>query len=81
MRRYNETKLIVLACIERRGWQSPSEIRRVIGWQSLTRTYQYLRKFSDWQLFLRRTTPRLEYKLSDKGRARLRWLQRRRRNQ
>lgn len=78
MRAYNETKRIVLAHIERAGWQSPAEIRRVIGWQSLTRTYQYLRKFSDWQLLSRRTVPRLEYKLSAKGRGRLAWLRRRR---
>jgi len=76
MRSYNETKRIVLAHIERVGWQSPAEIQRVIRWRSLTRTYQYLRKFSDWQLLSRRTVPRLEYKLSAKGRARLAWLHR-----
>lgn len=77
MRTYNETKRIVLAHIERTGWQTPREIQRVIRWQSLTKTYQYLRKFSDWQLLSRRTMPRLEYKLSAKGRGRLAWLRRR----
>lgn len=74
MRGYNATKRIVLAHFEREGWQTPREIQRVIGWQSLTRTYQYLRKFSEWQLLSRRTVPRLEYKLTAKGRARLAWL-------
>lgn len=74
MRPYNATKRIVLAHFDRTGWQSPREIQRVIRWRSLTRTYQYLRKFADWQLLSRRTIPRLEYKLTAKGRARLAWL-------
>lgn len=74
MRPYNATKRIVLAHFERAGWQSPREIRAVIHWRSLTRTYQYLRKFADWQLLSRRKIPHLEYKLSVKGRARLAWL-------
>jgi hypothetical protein len=77
MRRYNATKLIVLAHFERAGWQAPREIRTVIGWRSLTRTYQYLRRFSDWQLLSRRTVPRLEYEITMKGRARLAWLSQR----
>jgi len=76
-RRYNATKRIVLAHFARSGWQSPAEIQRVIRWRSLTRTYQYLRKFSDWQLLSRRTVPRLEYRLAEKGRKRLAWLSRR----
>lgn len=76
MRAYNATKRIVLAHFERTGWQSPREIQAVIGWRSLTRTYQYLRTFSDWQLLSRRTIPRLEYRLSAKGRGRLAWLDR-----
>lgn len=77
MRPYNATKRIVLAHFERAGWQTPREIQAVIRWRSLTRTYQYLRKFSDWQLLSRRTIPRLEYRLTAKGRARFAWLQRR----
>lgn len=77
MRTYNATKRIVLAHFERAGWQTPREVQAVIRWQSLTRTYQRLREFSDWQLLSRRTVPRLEYKLSAKGRARLAWLLRR----
>lgn len=76
MRRYNETKRIVLAHFERVGWQSPREIQAVIRWRSLTRVYQRLREFAGWQLLSRRAVPRLEYKLTAKGRARLAWLRR-----
>lgn len=75
-RPYNATKRIVLAHFARNGWQSPAEVQPVIGWRSLTKTYQYLRAFAGWQLLSRRTVPRLEYRLTEKGYKRLAWLQR-----
>jgi DNA-binding HxlR family transcriptional regulator len=71
---YNQTKRAVLAHFERMGWQTPREIQAVIRWRSLTRVYQRLREFAAWQLLSRRTLPRLEYRLTAKGRARLAWL-------
>lgn len=76
MRPYNATKRIVLAHFERAGWQTPREIQAVIRWRSLPRVYQRLREFARWQLLSRRTIPRLEYRLTAKGRSRLAWLSR-----
>ncbi|MGB6482891.1 MAG: hypothetical protein WBE86_05325 [Candidatus Acidiferrales bacterium] len=76
MRAYNETKRLVLAHLERAGWQSVREIQVVMGWRSTTRAYDYLRTFRSWQLLSARTIPRLEYRLTAKGRVRLAWLTR-----
>jgi hypothetical protein len=74
VRAYNETKRLVLSHLERVGWQSVREIQVVMGWRSITRVYDYLRTFRSWQLISVRTIPRLEYRLTAKGRARLAWL-------
>jgi DNA-binding PadR family transcriptional regulator len=78
-RGYNEAKIVVLEHLARVGrWQDYREVAQVVGWVKSERTMaSYLHKLWTWGLLFRRTVPRAEYAITSKGRARLRWLERR----
>jgi hypothetical protein len=74
MRHYNETKLLVLAHLARSGWQDYRETAQAVGWHEPRSMATYLGKLWRWGLLYRRTLPRTEYLIAEKGRARLAWL-------
>jgi hypothetical protein len=46
---------------------------RAIGWQETRSMATYLVKLWRWGLLYRRIPPRMEYKIAEKGLARLAW--------
>ena len=78
-RGYNEAKAVILAHFAKVGrWQDAKELTRVVRWRSERTMPSYLRKLWRWGLLFRRTVPRVEYRLTARGRGRLRWLAARR---
>jgi hypothetical protein len=73
-RRRNEAKRIILAHLARRGWQTPEEVAAVLRWREPRSMYTRMLRFWRWGLVYRRSVPRIEYRLSARGQARLKWL-------
>lgn len=79
-RAYNEMKLRALAAFEEQGWLSPPEWAVLTGYYPVRAAYTYLKRLWYWKLLERRLDRRglLLYHISDRGLARLLWLQKNR---
>jgi DNA-binding PadR family transcriptional regulator len=74
-RGYNETKALVLSYFARvNDWRDAREIASVVGWKEPRSMGSYLHKLRAWGLLFRRPLPHVEYKITSKGRERLRYL-------
>jgi hypothetical protein len=80
-RAYNEMKLRALAAFEANGWLSPPEWAVLARYYPVRAAYTYVKRLWSWKLLERRLDRRglLLYQISERGRARLRWLRRSRR--
>jgi hypothetical protein len=81
-RGYNETKVLVLDYLGGvNDWRDATEVASVAGWKERRSMASYLHKLWTWGLLFRRPFPRPEYKITSKGRGRLRYLRIRGRGQ
>ena len=77
--KYNELKKNVLAVLETRGWLTPQMIKSLSGFRG-TAVAWYLNRLKDYGLLHRRGRYRgrlIVFRISQRGRQRLAWLQRR----
>jgi hypothetical protein len=76
-RAYNEMKLRALAAFEGQGWLAPPAWAVLAGYYPVRAAYTYIKRLWNWKLLERRLDRRglLLYRISDRGQARLRWLQ------
>jgi DNA-binding IclR family transcriptional regulator len=74
MRGYNEMKRAVLAVLRDHGWQRPKELASIFGYR-VASMHSYLARLRKWGLVWRRDLPFTEYRISQRGRDRLRWLE------
>jgi DNA-binding IclR family transcriptional regulator len=79
MDRYNELKLETLSILARGGWYTPYEVAERLDFYPRRSAWTYLKRLWRFGLLERRSSGRgtLEYRISDAGLARLRWLRRR----
>jgi DNA-binding PadR family transcriptional regulator len=74
-RGYNETKALVLSYLARvNDWRDARELASAAGWKEPRSMASYLHKLRTWGLLFRRPLPHAEYKITSKGRERLRYL-------
>jgi DNA-binding IclR family transcriptional regulator len=77
MNRYNELKLKVLSFFATTGdWLGPSEAAERLNFRPARAAWTYFKRLSKFGLLERRSLGRgtLEYRISEAGNARLRWL-------
>jgi predicted transcriptional regulator len=78
MNRYNELKLQVLSLFAatQGDWLAPGEAAERLDFTPARAAWTYLKRLSSFGLLERRTRGRgtLEYRISELGRERLRWL-------
>jgi predicted transcriptional regulator len=74
MRGYNEMKRELLAVLKSRGWRRPRELAVIFGYR-IPSMHSYLARLHKWGLVWRRDRPFIEYRISQRGRERLRWLE------
>jgi hypothetical protein len=77
MNRYNELKLQVLSMFAvTEGWLGPHEAAEKLDFFPARSAWTYFKRLWSFGLLERRTQGRgtLEYRISDLGRSRLRWL-------
>jgi|SRR5215470_15815153 len=79
MNRYNELKLQVLSLFaSTEEWLGPNEAATRLNFRPTRSAWTYFKRLWNFGLLERRSRGRgtLEYRISDAGRARLRWLRR-----
>jgi len=78
MNRYNELKLQVLSLFAstQSEWVGPNEAAKRLGFLPTRSAWTYFKRLSSFGLLERRYRGRgtLEYRISELGRSRLRWL-------